>query len=666
MTFFCATFFAALLFAILFGEKMKFEQYTSLIQKLEAVAENNPSGYERRVSWLAKLGFAYFGAIFVAFLVIPLFLVGVLILKPGMLLIVLKVGGKLIIFLAVGLAGLAAVVWDLLRTLWSKTPPPEGIEISREQAPRLFETIERVSKFLKAPVPDHVIISDEFNAAVLSQPRVGIFGQRSFMLLGLPLMQAVSPGQLEAVIAHELGHLSERHSKSAASAYRVRAMWSRFLESQEADGHKLSFLYGRFLNWYFPYFNAYSFVLCRRQEREADTYAVELCGSRPLGEALIHLDVKSRILSQKFWKDVLNEAADDRTPPNKIYTRMAHAFRASDRAAELQNLSKAVAVNTDYSDSHPSLNERLRTMGYWDGNDLPELPAPVVETAADRHLGKFADELAAMFDEAWTERARAPWIERHELVAATRKRLAELAEKEASEPLSDDEILDRASGHAEIGETSEAIATLRSFVDRNPDHAEANFGLGVMLMDEDDESGIAFAERSFALDRRFKATVCERVYYFLRGVGRDEEAKRYMIELEGEQEAIEAANVERMRFVATDQIGEHKLTPEQVESIRGKIMYYDEISTAYAARKIVGFYDEEAPFNVLFIEMSKAPLFGGGARLKAADLVDVLAQRVGEFGVAYIVVLDKGFEKLLPQLKEIEGSVIYRAEKATE
>lgn len=317
---------------------MKYEQYTALIKELEDFAAKNPKGYERRVMMLGGLGYAYFFALFFVFIVLPVLLVAVLVAKPQLALIFLKVGGKLVLLLIVGVLGFLMAFWGFVSSIWKRVPAPEGYEITRADAPKLFETIAETADFLSSPRPHHVLLVEDFNAAVMTLPRFGLFGKRVYLLVGLPLMQAISPRQFEAVLAHEMGHISEKHSRSAAFAYRLRETWSRFIESQEASGHKLSFLYEKFLNWYFPYFNAYSFVLLRRQEREADEYAVQFVGAEPLGAALINLEVKSLHLSQKFWKDVLDEAARDKTPPKELYTRMASAFRESNKRQDLMNL----------------------------------------------------------------------------------------------------------------------------------------------------------------------------------------------------------------------------------------------------------------------------------------------------------------------------------------
>ena len=54
--------------------------------------------------------------------------------------------------------------------------------------------------------------------------------------------------------------------------------WFQLLERVQKIRHKGSFIFENFFNWYAPFFSAYSFVLARMDEYEADRCAVQLAG----------------------------------------------------------------------------------------------------------------------------------------------------------------------------------------------------------------------------------------------------------------------------------------------------------------------------------------------------------------------------------------------------
>lgn len=633
---------------------MKYEQYTELIQRLEKYAEENPKGYEWRVAALGALGYVYFIGLIFLFLVVPLLGTGLLFLVPQLLFIVLKFAGKLIFVVILGVLSLFGIIWSLLRSLWTRVPPPEGYELSRQEAPKLFELVEKTSNALKSPRPQHILLIEDFNAAVMTLPRFGLFGKRTYLLVGLPLMQAVSPEQFEAVLAHEIGHISEKHSSFASWAYRLKETWGRFIESQELEGGNLSFLYAKFLNWYFPYFNAYSFVLCRQQEREADQYAVQLVGAKPLGEALINLEIKTRNLSEKFWKDVIDEAAFSKNPPKEVFTKMAVTFRESDRPQDLKCLSKAVAINTDYSDSHPSLAERLKTIGYWKDSDLPNLPEVATETASQMYFGDLETKFSNSFNDLWQERIRDQWQQRHDYLIEVQKKIDKLDEKAKNETLTFDEMYEKACLIAEKDGEKASLPLLQEIFQLNPEHTNVNFAIGTILLNDDDESGIGFIEQTMKLDRTARIAGSETIYYYLRSKGRDAEAKKYILNIEAEEEEVNLANQERQGVLPTDTFVEHDFPADKVEKMGQKIRYYDEIKAAYLVKKVVKHYPE-IPFYVVFFDTKKQGWLGGGAKLNTDELLTVMVERLSEFGVHYFAVLEKDYETIKPRLEKLEN-----------
>jgi len=638
---------------------MKYEQYTSLITKLEKYAEENPKGYEFRVAALGALGYAYFGVLLLTFLLVPLGIIVLLFFVPQLLWIVIKFLGKLVWLIAIGFLSVFGTIWNFLKSFLTKIPAPEGFELDREEVPQLYKLVEETSDYLKSPRPQHILLSEDFNAAVVTLPKYGVFGKRTYLILGLPLLQAISPEQLRAVLAHEIGHISEKHGSYSTWVYGLQESWGRFLASQEEEGHKLSFLYEKFLNWYFPYFGAYSFVLRRRHEREADSYAVQFVGAKPLGEALINLEIKSLNLSQKFWKDVLDEAGREQTPPKEFFTRMATAFRESNKPQDLMHLSKAVAINTGYSDSHPSLSERLRTIGYWKNGDLPELPEEVSETAAQKYFGRSEEKYVKIFNDLWQERVRDEWKKRHEYLLEAEKRIGELNEKAQTETLSKEELFEKAKLVSERYGQNDALPILREILALEPENADANFGIGSILLSEEDESGIAYIEKAMNADRTLKIAGCEAIYYFLRGKGRDEEAKKYIIAIEYEEEAFGLAQQERSAVSPDDIFTEHDFKDEVLERIRSKIQYYDEVQTAYLTKKVVEHY-EEVPFYVMFLDTKKKGWVGDSTTLNTNDLLNVMVERFGEFGIHFFVVLENEYKSMKPRLDEIPNAKIYQ------
>ena len=205
------------------------DQFEALIGRLEHQALSDPNGYTSKVLLLAVLGNAYVVAML-------LLIVALLVALVASVVVLQALAIKLI--LVVGF-----FLWMLLTALWVKIDRPTGTEIEAGQAPELFTTVEGLRRRLSAPRFHHTLITEDFNAGVVQSPRLGIFGwPRNYLLIGLPLIKALTVEQFKAVLAHEFGHLAKRHGKVSNWIYRQRLRWSRLLAVLDTTESRGSFL----------------------------------------------------------------------------------------------------------------------------------------------------------------------------------------------------------------------------------------------------------------------------------------------------------------------------------------------------------------------------------------------------------------------------------------
>lgn len=157
---------------------------------------------------------------------------------------------------------------------------PEGRELSRADAPALFEALERIRKKIKGPPVHRVYLDDEFNASIRQVPRFGLFGGAvNSLSIGLPLLMMLDRRRLLSVLAHEYGHLRGNHGKLSAWIYRTRLSWLKLDASLQRDEGVMALVSQAFFRWYFPRFAARTFALARQDEYEADRISGRLLGT---------------------------------------------------------------------------------------------------------------------------------------------------------------------------------------------------------------------------------------------------------------------------------------------------------------------------------------------------------------------------------------------------
>lgn len=356
-------------------------RYAAFVARLETYARKHPTAYRARILLLALLGYAYI-LLVAALAVAPIVAIGAVIATGRFHAALFKVGWIFVVFAYI----LLRAVWS---ALWVRIPPPEGIRIGTEHVPKLVGMVRGLSEALRAPRPHRILLTDDYNACVVQVPLLGILGwQRNYLVLGLPLLHALPPAHLRAVLAHELGHLSSKHSRFAIWVLRTRYVWGELMDVFEEEEHMGAILFVWFLNWYAPYFMAYTFALARVNEYEADRFAAKAVGSRTLINALIDTEVKIR-----FLRDFSpGEGASSGREASLALQRGLHGNLPTAEAAAW--LSEALEARAGYADSHPALADRLRALGCRPlpdggmalGRDPVGVPEPVKESAAEFFL----------------------------------------------------------------------------------------------------------------------------------------------------------------------------------------------------------------------------------------------------------------------------------------
>jgi Zn-dependent protease with chaperone function len=585
------------------------EQWEALVRRLDGEARQNPGRYRLRVGLLAALGYLY---ILGALLVIAGAAAAVVFAIVESHTVVL---GKLLI----PLIALALIVF---RALGVRIPPPEGIRLDRSTAPGLWRLVDDVRGRVNGPRVHQLLLDGNLNAGVVQIPRFGLIGpSRNYLTVGLPLMQALTPEEFTAVIAHEFGHLSNSHGRFGSFIYRIRATWGRLLEALEVNRHWGQFLFNRFFGWYAPYFSAYSFALVRAHEYEADQAASEAAGPRAAATALAALTVADRYLGDTYWPGVYSRSRTDPQPPATAFSGMA-AGLAEARVGEERVgwLEKALRERADTADTHPSLSDRLTALGVVPPATIIGAQNGVPETAAQRFFGAGEPALAQQLDRQWCESVASYWAEDHDQHGQAQRRLAELEQKTKDE-LTPDELAESAYLTAQLREPDEAIPALQQLVGRDPDQAAAHYILGSLLLRRGDDAGLEHLDRAVTLAPDSTFAAVELAVGYLTERNRLEEADAYRRRALERADLLDAGRSERLRTNAGGRFEPHVLPPEEVERLREALSGFKKLKRAYLVRKPMKHLDEEFPLHVLF-------LIPGGLVYNQQKLVDQVAAGV--------------------------------------
>ena len=621
---------------------MNQEAYENFVTRVEADAQRHPSLYRLQLGGLAVLGYAYVAAI-LALLLLVLAGFGWMIIHGSGAVVALKLG----IFVV-------PLVWAVLTAMFVRMAPPMGHIVTRDDAPALFDLVEEVRRKSGAPRADTVLITQDFNAAVVQHARLGVFGwPRNYLILGLPLMQALTVDEFRSVVAHEFGHLSGQHGKFGAWIYRLRAGWGRLSYALDESDHWGKFLFVPFFKWYAPTFAAYSFVQARRQEYEADRMAAAASGADVAGAALVRVELQAQFLQAEYWKNIFREADEREQPQVQPFSTMRHAFsQPRSQGDATVTLDSALKRRTGFDDTHPCLTDRLNALGA-----SAALPGPITATAAGTLLGTFGATLEAEFDRVWHENVRDWWRERHQFATESRSRLAELEASAAAAELSVDDALKRATLTEELADAAAARPLYEAVLLRAPENAAALFAVGRLRLDSNDDSGIELLQRASASDPAYGQSCAAMIVEYLRRHGRNAEARSHIDDLTQAGERDDLARRERAQLTTSDTLLPHELPAETVQGIVEKLRTFPEVRCAWLVRKQTRHYSH-LPLYILAVRL-KTRWWKLESSQPQQQLVDALCANLQCPGDTLFFCLDGENKQFRSRFKRVPGGEIY-------
>ena len=567
------------------------DQREEVVRRVERHARLSPRDFRARVIYFVLIGYAYILAVFLF----------VLMLGAQAWLRLTTGAAAQSLVLGVGLLFVVLALVAIVHVLWVRTPRAEGQPITRADTPALFALLDRLHAAIRGPHVHRVLVTAEFEAAMAQWPRLGWLGwHENTLVLGLPLLCALTPGELEAVLAHELGHLAGRHGRLAGWIGRMARTWERVTTKLEERRYFAAGVFTRFLRWYGPWFEVYVAVLRRMQERVADAAAVSVAGPRGMAEALMNSHLREMLLVRRLWPAVHDGARASAEPRVAPFRGFIDGLRVA-LPTELASawLDEVLAERTELDAAHPALPERLAMLGIAAeaAAALARLEA-VPESAAERLLGTALPALAERLDARWRARVADAWRERYETAQAMRAELASL--EHAVDALTPDAAYRRAELVDELHGAEAALALLRGVLAMAPDHNAAALRLGQLLVERDDADGVPLLERAALQNPRVGASAYAALQRFALRRRDTRAALGYESRAAQAARRLERDETERRELWERDSLATPTLSSESDQRLRAALARHDSVREAYVVRKELSVYPDRPLHLVVF------------------------------------------------------------------
>lgn len=361
---------------------------------------------------------------FLTFLAL-LFVPGLYIVLFGSLAVVLGVGGGLVVGLVFALKevhsvhlivlaiclgcgvvlGAISLIKGIICSMWPHTPFEPAILIDYRREIDLGYVIAPLCSAMATRIPDVVVIHAEPTFFV-GQGRVAVFNGKArgrILVIGLPMLAALTKGELRAILAHEFAHFSGRDTTYSTriepvykGATKTLSEMNRHMANADSISERLPMVLPfHVLHLYLKIFHLIDMRISRSQELRADATAASVCGTQSVRMGLM----KMYGVGDTFADDRAVQAARQAYPTRPFNYHIGFRLALPHlRQIANEHCARQMAQLDDPRSSHPSLKRRL--------DALPDFPERYNDSdsalslltnlpAYEKLLGEFYGELTS-------------------------------------------------------------------------------------------------------------------------------------------------------------------------------------------------------------------------------------------------------------------------------
>ena len=193
-----------------------------------------------------------------------------------------------------------------------------GVAVLEAEQPAVWFKVREAAAAAGTAPPEFLWVDSRFNASVFEQTRwLGLRSGQRHLVVGAPMLVALSPAKLDAVLAHEFGHFAHRDTRLLPVIMRGRSGLAGALRTANffttdsvSNGRWLLHMQGVVVGIVHAYavrFLTVTQKISRAQEYAADQISAELCGRETA--ACVLAEMLAYQTAYRYFRDRFADAA---------------------------------------------------------------------------------------------------------------------------------------------------------------------------------------------------------------------------------------------------------------------------------------------------------------------------------------------------------------------
>lgn len=352
--------------------------------------------------------------------------------------------------------------------------------VDKQKYRNIYDRVNEISRNFKGPKIHEIYIVMKFNAAATNRYIFTPF-KRNILILGYPLICALSYRGLVGSLAHEIGHIKHRHISASSWIMMTNAFWSNV----ELGIFRLIFV--SWLRYWLPAFNKATAPLYRQHEIEADKFIVKTFGKDYLSACQVELLLKGEQNSD-VADELMNQMRSDSWEQCNILKVIRDGlYEGMPEDRNEQVIAHQMKSVPDVFDSHPSFAQRLELADCRCPMSFAQFEANALEELIG-HNEEFDAELNAHFHAELDDYANKVRTEAEQC-----RRLLEL-NPPSVDSMNEDELVGALYYLEKTGQKKERLELLQQCVEAFPNFLQFRAMLALEHVKDDPDGAAAELE----------------------------------------------------------------------------------------------------------------------------------------------------------------------------
>jgi len=278
----------------------------------------------------------------------------------------------------------------------------EGVSLQAQLTNKIQLLLEEIAVKIDIPHVDNIVITEQVSIDLVKIPRFAFpVWSSNTLVVGLPLMQCLSPEYFECAVVRKLLQHSKQNSAVVKWLHQLRSIWLLYayhIAAKRTLGQKLI---AKIFRYYAPFYRDLAVPIANHVELLADHDTLSIINDEDLLQTIEKVIVTKIFMDKEYWPKIAKLQKQGLTLSIKPYSNLEQTLKQDLTTKSAKRwLDSLFEHESHRMHALPSLRTRMTNIG----RNRIRIPERTMQSAADYYLDKEYSDVITRVNQLWLQR----------------------------------------------------------------------------------------------------------------------------------------------------------------------------------------------------------------------------------------------------------------------